>query len=139
LELELSKQTEYQKLIESCQEQKRRLYELYVLQELNVVEYKTETSKCEAELAELKRIHALLAARTERLRQDKETSTRVRKIADEVKDEQTLTRGLVETLIDKVYVYPGNRVEVCWKLQDFYEASGLAERGCTEGYIERRK
>ena len=30
-----------------------------------------------------------------------------------------LTAGLADTLIDRVYVYPGNRVEIAWKMKDF--------------------
>ena len=30
-----------------------------------------------------------------------------------------LTAGLADTLIDRVYVYPNNQVEIIWKMKDF--------------------
>lgn len=40
-------------------------------------------------------------------------------IAKDVKKENTLTQALADTLIDKVLIYPDNRIEVVWKIQDF--------------------
>ena len=33
--------------------------------------------------------------------------------------EGKLSKGLVDLLINKVYVYPENRVEIDWKIADF--------------------
>ena len=30
-----------------------------------------------------------------------------------------LTAGLADTLIDRVYIYPNNQVEIVWKMKDF--------------------
>ena len=35
-----------------------------------------------------------------------------------LKNEQVLTKELIETLIDKIYVYPGKRVEVLFTYSD---------------------
>ena len=39
--------------------------------------------------------------------------------AKTVKKENTLTQALADMLIDKVYVYPDNRLEIEWKIKDF--------------------
>ena len=40
-------------------------------------------------------------------------------VAKKVASESTSPRELVEALIDKVYVSPGNRIEVLWRISDF--------------------
>jgi hypothetical protein len=40
-------------------------------------------------------------------------------IAKTVKKENTLTQALADMLIDKVYVYPDNKLEIEWKIKDF--------------------
>lgn len=40
-------------------------------------------------------------------------------LAQEVVETGKLTAGLVDSLIDKVNVNPGNQVEILWKMQDF--------------------
>ncbi|MDR2167030.1 MAG: hypothetical protein LBE35_04155 [Clostridiales bacterium] len=32
---------------------------------------------------------------------------------------EKLSRPLVDALVEKVYIYPGNRVEIEWKVTDF--------------------
>ena len=32
-----------------------------------------------------------------------------------------LTAGLADALIDRVYVYPNNQVEIVWKMKNFCE------------------
>jgi len=42
-----------------------------------------------------------------------------RVLAKEVVDEKLTPRELVETLIDKVLVFPGDRLGIQWKIADF--------------------
>ena len=37
----------------------------------------------------------------------------------EVSGASDLTAGLADALIDRVYVSPGNQVEIVWKMKDF--------------------
>lgn len=49
-----------------------------------------------------------------------ETEKRARtELAQEVSEAGGLTAGLAEMLIDRVYVYPDNQVEIVWKMKDF--------------------
>ena len=40
-------------------------------------------------------------------------------LAREVVGAGGLMAGLSDTLIDRVYVYPNNQVEIVWKMKDF--------------------
>jgi hypothetical protein len=44
-----------------------------------------------------------------------------KKIAAAVKLEKKLTRALVDILIEKVLIFPGERVEVQWKFAEFFD------------------
>ena len=49
---------------------------------------------------------------------EKEKNART-ELAREVVGAGGLTAGLADTLIDRVYVYPGNQIEIVWKIKDF--------------------
>ena len=40
-------------------------------------------------------------------------------LAQEVVGAGGLTAGLADTLIERVYVYPNNQVEIVWRMKDF--------------------
>ena len=44
-----------------------------------------------------------------------------------MKKENTLTQALADMLIDKVLVYPGKRIDVIWKMQDFCRDIDMTE------------
>ena len=44
------------------------------------------------------------------------------KLAQEIIETEGLTAGLVDTLIERVYVYPGNQLDIEWKIKDFCAA-----------------
>ena len=50
---------------------------------------------------------------------DADTKNASRKLAQEIIDTEGLTAGLVDTLIERVYVYPGNQLDIEWKIKDF--------------------
>ena len=50
---------------------------------------------------------------------DEKTKSARTELAREVVGASGLTAGLADTLIDRVYVYPNNQVEIVWKMKDF--------------------
>ncbi len=44
-----------------------------------------------------------------------------------LKDRRVFTKELVNALIDKIYVYPGKRVEVVFAFEDAFQKVGAAE------------
>ena len=41
-------------------------------------------------------------------------------IADKVFDENTLTQPITDLFINRVLIYPGNKIEVEWKITNFF-------------------
>ena len=119
LDVQLAEQAEYDKQINRCLDQKRTLYEQFILKQITMADYKSEKTAVDSELDRLREIHSNLKVQTSQMEMDeKAKSTRI-KLAREVVGTGGLTAGLADTLIDRVYIYPNNQVEIVWKMKDF--------------------
>ena len=125
LELQLAKQAESGNQVEAVLEKRRALYERLILNEIAMEDYKMEKAVLNGELDRLKQVHSAIAAQTARMRMDEKTKSARTDLAREIIVASGLTAGLADALIDRVYVYPGNQVEIVWKMKDFCE-EGLA-------------
>ena len=117
--MHLAKQGDYQKQITSGQDQKRILYERLLLGEMSAEEYKTRKAEVDKELGRLNRIYIALCKQTEQMRIGDESRTARRQLAQEVTGTGGLTAALMDTLIERVEVYPEDQVRIIWKLKDF--------------------
>ena len=73
----------------------------------------------DTELDRLRKIHNDLKARTSQMQMDEQTKSAREELAREAVGAGGLTAKLTDTLIDRVYVYPGNQLEIVWKMKDF--------------------
>ena len=60
-----------------------------------------------------------MKAQTVQMKSDEKTKSTRAKLAREVVGTGGLTTKLADTLIDRVYVYPGNQLDIEWKMKDF--------------------
>ncbi len=109
----------YENLIQKCYKSKRRLYEQLLLKEISLEEYNELKSEYDNKLNNLKSSLADISLKTELLKKKKEKETTLHNISDVISNESTLNKTLSDLLIDKVFVYPNNRVEIAWKVQEF--------------------
>ncbi|MDR1322705.1 MAG: hypothetical protein LBK56_14995, partial [Gracilibacteraceae bacterium] len=121
IDLKLEEQSEYEKRIERLEDEKRELYEQLVTGEISVGGYRDAKTALDAELARLARTQAAIANEAAKFAEAKATGDERRRIAEIASSADTLTHPLVETLIDHVFVYPGERVEVKWKFADYFK------------------
>lgn len=119
LDVHLAQQADYRKQITCCKDQKRILYEQMLLGEISAEDYKAEKATVDKELGRLNRIYDALCQRTEQMRMGDESRTARKRLAQEVTGAGGLTAALVDTLIERVEVYPENQVRIIWKLKDF--------------------
>ena len=119
LPLQIAKQNEFGNQVESCMEQKQKLYEQFLLQEISLEDYKKQRAAVDTELDRLRQIQSVLAAQTTQMQMDEQAKSTRTKLAQEIASASGLTAGLADALIDRVYVYPGNQVEIVWKMSDF--------------------
>ena len=119
LDIQLARQAEYDKQIEGYLDQKRVLYEQLILKQITMEDYKIQKAAVDSELDRLREIHSNLKAQTSQMEMDEKSKSARTELALEVVGAGGLTAGLADTLIDRVYIYPNNQVEIVWKMKDF--------------------
>ena len=98
------------RLLQLCND-KRYIYERHILGEITANEYKAKKGAIDSECHKLKQA-------LERLRNETAEWSRLedrRAIAEEVLKERTLTRHVVDALVEKVLVYKDGKTEIRWK------------------------
>ena len=106
-------QSDYARQIERIGDDRLKLYERYVHREIAADEYKTAKAHPDEEFSRLTQIHTALSTAQSANRERK-------KIAGQAAIENTLTRPLVDLLIEKVLIYPKEKFEVTWKVKIFF-------------------
>ena len=119
LDIRIAEQADYAQRIEDYKAQKRALYERFVLAEIDKTEYVECKAEIDKELGRLEQVFSTLNTQTSQMRVDAETKKANRRLASEVVGAGGLTVGLADTLIERVYVYPGNQLDIEWKIKDF--------------------
>lgn len=95
--------------IEDCLEQKRSLYERFVLQELSLDEYKTQKAELDKEVVRLKQSLDI---------SQQHVDAGQAGLLQRLQSAGHLTVELVDELVGSIDIYPGGRVEVIWKAPD---------------------
>lgn len=124
LDLQMVQQSEYEKKVQILQDAKRLLYEQFALGEIDLGTYKEQKARYDAELVRVKNVCTMAAAQTKQAQADYEAKVKRREIIKEVSGADSLTQSLIDALIDKVYVFPGNRIEIVYKMQDVFNIPG---------------
>ena len=119
LDVQLAEQANYGKRLDDFREQKRVLYERLLLHEINVEEYKGAKAAIDRETERLEQLFTAVKAQTAQKRMDADMKKARHKLAQEVSGAGGLTAGLADALIQRVYVYPGNQIDIEWKMKDF--------------------
>ena len=119
LDVQLAEQAEYNKQIDNYLDQKRVLYEQFILKQITMEDYKIQKAAVDSELDRLREIHSNLRAQTSQMEIDEKSKSARTQLAREIVGAGGLTAGLADTLIDRVYAYPNNQVEINWKMKDF--------------------
>ena len=97
----------------------KRQYEQYALGEIDLETYRERKAVYDAELVQAKNVHAAITAQTKQIQSDYEARLKQREIVQEVDSAGTLTQALIDRLINKVYIFPGDRIEIEYVTQDF--------------------
>ena len=125
-DLNTALQEEHEKKIRLLQDDKRGLYEQFVLGELDAETYKAKKAELDVKLAYERNVSAVAAEQAKTERDEYEAKLRQKKIADELNAADTLTKSLVDLLIKRVYVFPGNRIEIEYLPRTFFRLVEIA-------------
>lgn len=113
--------SDYENEVRQCARQQQVLYEQFVLHEIDRDAYRSQKADCAERLNQLKQQIALL----NQAERDRQAELKTADIAKRALSDAVTPREIVETLIDKVCVFSGDRLEVHWKIADFAMAEKL--------------
>ena len=95
LDVQLAEQAEYDKQIENYLDQKRVLYEQFILKQITMEDYKVQKAAVDSELDRLRTIHSNLKVQTSQMEMDEKTKSARTELAREVVEAGGLTAGLI--------------------------------------------
>lgn len=102
----------YEQKLKLLQESKRELYEQYILGILDIDTYKSKKAELEIQLADMKHLCSVVADKAKTAQEDYEESIKNAEIAASIDGADSLTKALVDKLVERVYVFPNNRIEI---------------------------
>lgn len=97
--------------VETCKEEKRKLYEQFVAQKINLEDYKKQKAKLDGELEQYKQTLAIVRAQITGRRDAEDQGSLLHRF----QEAGCLTIELADDLIDRVDIYPDGRVEPIWR------------------------
>ena len=100
-------------------DQKRVLYEQFLLQEISLDEYKRLKAEIDLDLSRLEQSYSLLRTQNIQMQMDEKIKKVRTNMARKISESDTLTVELADALFERIYVYPGNQLDIEWKIKDF--------------------
>ena len=119
LQFDLKRQDSYSIQIDDMKKQKVRLYENLMLKEISLDEYKKKKAIIDAKLTDITNTFNTIAQNNKNTLSTKEEKEKRLLLAEKITAQKSLTKELVDLLIEKVNVYPNNQIEILWKSKDF--------------------
>ena len=96
-------------------DQRQTNYERFVSQQIDRAEYLSLKTDCTAQIERLSNQLAIMRQQ----QRDKLAAQKNAAIAKKALSEAATLREIVETLVERIDVFPGDRIEVEWKIADF--------------------
>ena len=121
LEATAAKCSEYEKQLEALKDQKQALFERYLLGQIELDTYKSEKAVYDTEILKVKNAYAAVTAQAKLKREEQARQSSRQEIAHSIAEADVLTSELTDLLIEKVYVFPDNRIEIVYKIHDLFE------------------
>ena len=121
LDATAAKCSEYEKQLEDLKGQKQALFEQYLLGQIELDAYKSEKAVYDAEMLKVKNAYATVTAQAKLKREEQARQSSRQEIVHSIAEADALTSELTDLLIEKVYVFPDNRIEIVYKVHDLFE------------------
>lgn len=127
LDLKSIQQAEIEKKLQALKDEKRQLFEMLALDGISLEDYKARKAGIDAEIVQVTNTLSVLAEHTKQAERDYEAKVQRQEIIREIGGANSLTEALADALIEKIYVFPDNRIEIAYKVQDMFVTEGA---GC---------
>lgn len=120
MEAGLALRAGFEERIAQINEDKKLLFDRLMRGEIDDTAFLATNTEYDEALLHEKNVCALASAQARDARKEYEGLVKQQGIAREATGEKGLTQSLADALIEKVVVYPGNRVEVAYKMTDAF-------------------
>ena len=108
---------ECERQIKQYEESRQACYERFVGKEIDRDTYQSLKNDCTENIERLKNQLAVY----KQMERDKQADKKVAALAEEALSEAATPKDIVNALVDKVRVFPGNQIEILWKFANFAE------------------
>ena len=113
--------SEYEKQLEDLRDQKQALFERYLLGQIELDTYKSRKTDYDAEIRKVKNAYAAVTAQAKLKREEQARQSNRQEIVHSIAEADALTSELTDLLIEKVYIFPDNRIGIVYKVHDRFE------------------
>ena len=94
---------------------------LKLLGQIELDTYKSEKAVYDAEILKVKNAYAAVTAQAKLKWEEQARQSSRQEIAHSIAEADVLTSELTDLLIEKLYVFPDNRIEIVYKVHDLFE------------------
>ena len=122
LDMRVAENQERQTEISQFEDEKQRLYEKFISQEINKDEYRSQISALDEKLNLLHQKHSISKKKAERIESAVKRHEKLKTVAEEVRYKHGLTQALVDALIERVNIFPNNHIEIQWEFDEFTDS-----------------
>ena len=112
---------DFEKQLEDLRDQKQALFERYLLGQIELGTYKSRKTDYDAEIRKVKNAYAAVTAQAKLKREEQARQSNRQEIVHSIAEADALTSELTDLLIEKVYIFPDNRIEIVYKVHDRFE------------------
>ena len=106
---------DYENRIKELSEQRQNCYERFISGEIDRDTFMSMKNEYSAQIDNINTQNALLR----QIGRDRESQNKIVNLAKEVMNEKATPKDIVNTLIDKVFVFPDSHLEINWKFEGF--------------------
>ena len=117
----IAEQSEYERQIETLNNEKQTLFERYCMGEIDAEKYKAEKASVDAEILRTNNAYAVVAAQAKQRQEEQVQRDSRNEIWSVVAEADGLTPELVDMLIEKVVVFPDKQIDIVYKVKDLFE------------------
>lgn len=117
----IAEKSAYEAQVEAITDEKQRLFESYLSGEIDAATFQSEKAICDGKLQKAKNAYAVLTAQAKVNKESQDKQSLARQAIQEICDENILSPSMVDRLIGKVNVFPGNRIDILYKIHDMFE------------------
>ena len=119
---QLARRDGFEEQIARINDDKKLLFDRLMRGEIDNDTFASRNTELTTALLRVKNTLALVSVQARDAQKEYDEQVKRQAIMREVSSEKELTRALVDALIEKVIVYPGNRVEIVYKFKDGFNA-----------------